>query len=198
MKFKQISTHINKYQQIAEPEVCLRPSRDQMYHICYAQTTNISMTLLPQAPLNINTFLSSSNKYQQIQANIMKYKQISTHINKYQQIAEPEVCLRPSRDQMYHICYAQTTNISMTLLPQAPSNINNFCQVATNINKYKQTSWNTTNINTYQQISTNSRARSVPPALQRPNLSYMLCANYKYINDVASSSTTKLLIISVK
>ena len=68
--YHHISTTINKYQQMTEPEVCLWPSRDQIHHICYAQTTNISMTLLPQAPLTINTFLTSSNKYQHISTKI--------------------------------------------------------------------------------------------------------------------------------
>ena len=84
----------------------------------------------------------------------MKYKQISAHINKYQQIAEPEVCLWPSKGQIYHLCYAQAANISMALLPQAPSTINNFCRVAmsTNISKDHEMQ---TDISTYQQIATN-------------------------------------------
>ena len=102
MKCKQISPHINKYQQIAEPEVCLGPSRDQIYHICYARATNISMTLLPQTQSNINKCCqeaTNTNTYQQISININKCQEIptninndhhiSTTINKYQQMAEP-------------------------------------------------------------------------------------------------------------
>ena len=152
-KYHHRSANINKHQQIREPEVSLWPSRDQMYHIWYAQTTNRSMTLLPQAPSNINKCCqigTNINTYQQISihtskqheipTNINNYHNILTNISKYQQIAEPEVCPWSSRDKIYHIRYAQTRNISMTLLPQAPLNINNYCQVATNINKCKQTS----------------------------------------------------------
>ena len=55
--------------------------------------------------------------------------------------------------------------------------------------KHKQIS---TTITTYQQISTNSRARSVPLPPLRPNVSYMRCASYKYINGVASASTSNM------
>ena len=75
---------INKYQRIPEPEVCHWPSRDQIYHKCYAQTMRKP---IDRWPVRLAECLGREGRVLNLHTNINKYKQTSTNINKCYQIS---------------------------------------------------------------------------------------------------------------
>ena len=180
MKYKRISPHINKDQQLSTnsraqsvPLAHQRPTLSYMLCANYKYINNI----FKQQQISTNI-----SKDHEIQTHIIKYQQIS---NKYLQIAKPEVCHWPTGDQIYHICYAQTMRKPIDRWPvwlaenlcrerrvlNLHTNIYKYQQISTNISKchpisrqiikYKQISTNyqqlSTNIIKYQQLSTNDQ-----------------------------------------